>query len=282
MPRRESFYDVIDAAIEDVTINGFDSGERIEFWRNRIREAMGKALPSQSHLQDILRESMIRTYRRLIERGEIVKYHSGISRFTLQKVRPHMRAELDRRIMAAANLIKLNRETAITKTLQRFTGWSTSIPAGGSRVVKKRDTKMEIRKALTSQPFEERRVLIDQGHKLTASLNNILAVDGKAIALKWHSHWRQAGYNYRPDHKERDEHIYMMRDNWAQRDGLVKVGADGYYDEITSVAEEPFCRCYAEYIYNIRSMPKDMVTKKGVEALAEARAKIAATMRKAA
>ena len=117
-------------------------------------------------------------------------------------------------------------------------------------------------------------MLIDQGHKLVASLNNVLAVDGKAIALIWHSHWRQAGYKYRPDHKERDEQVYMLRDNWAQEKGFVKVGKSGYYDEITSVGEEPFCRCYAQYLYNIGSVPKELLTKKGADALAEARAEI--------
>jgi hypothetical protein len=42
------------------------------------------------------------------------------------------------------------------------------------------------------------------------------------------------------------------------------------------VAEEPFCRCYAEYIYTLGKMPRAMLTKKGADALANARAAIKA------
>ena len=37
--------------------------------------------------------------------------------------------------MASAKLIKLNRDAAIERTLQRFSGWSTSIPVGGTAEV---------------------------------------------------------------------------------------------------------------------------------------------------
>jgi hypothetical protein len=60
---------------------------------------------------------------------------------------------------------------------------------------------------------------------------------------------------------------------------LVKPGPDGYYDDITKVGEEVSCSCQAEWIYGLRSLPEDMLTKKGEESLAEARAKIAAMKR---
>jgi hypothetical protein len=89
--------------------------------------------------------------------------------------------------------------------------------------------------------FDERRVLVDQGHKLISAINRTVAEEGNAIAGTWHSHWRQAGYDYREDHKERDDHVYAIRGNWAIKDGLMKVGPAGYSDEITQAAEEPFC-----------------------------------------
>ena len=157
----------------------------------------------------------------------------------------------------------LNRQAMIDKTAQRFTGWASSIPPGGSEAVGTRETVGEIRKALGQLPFEERRVMIDQGHKLVGDINNIVAVAGGAIALTWHSHWRQAGYNYREDHKERDGHTYAIRGNWALDKGLMKRGPDGYSDEITSPGEEVLCRCSAQYLYNLRDLPDDMVTVAG-------------------
>ena len=189
--------------------------------------------------------------------------NKGVERFTIERIKPSLRAELDRRILASASLIRLNRDAAIEKTIQRFQGWATSIPKGGSGAVAKRETKDDIRKSLAQLPFEERRVLIDQGHKLTSSISEILATDGGAIAGVWRSHWRQSGYDYRVDHKDRDEKVYTVRDNWAMQAGLMKVGRAGYTDDITKPGEEVFCRCYYSYLYHLRDLPASMLTAKG-------------------
>lgn len=238
---RRTFQRVITEAVADLEVHGYDSQQRLEFWLGEIRRAAIEAMTPPHLLEKALNETLLSIYRRLIENGQIVQLHPGVARFTIERVRPQLRAALDRRIMASANLIKLNREQAIAKTVQRFSGWATSIPAGGSEAVERREVKKDIRKALAQLPFEERRVLIDQGHKLRASLSEILAVDGGAVALIWRSHWRQAGYNYRVDHKERDGKVYTLRGNWAIERGLMKAGPAGYYDDITAVGEEIFC-----------------------------------------
>ena len=276
MPTGNSFYDVLTRAIADMVEHGFDSAERVNFWTQQIKEAAERTTRSAAQMEQMLRDGLAMIYKRMVEKGQLVQFHKGVARFTLERVRPALRAELDRRIMASANLIKLNREQAIAKTLQRFQGWSTSLPAGGSDVASKAGAKEDIRKSLAGLPFEERRVLIDQGHKLRSSLSDILAKDGAAIAATWHSHWRQANYNYREDHKERDGLVYALRGCWALEQGLIKAGPAGYADEITQPAEEPFCRCYFTYIYHLRSVPKDMLTSKGETALADAKAKVAA------
>jgi hypothetical protein len=155
------------------------------------------------------------------------------------------------------------------KEFANFAGWSTSIPVGGSETTSRRETGKEIRKSLSQLPFEDRRVLIDQGHKLTASINAVVAQEGGAIALTWRSHWRQVGYDYREDHKDRDDKVYAIRGSWALQQGMMKPGSAGYYEDVTAVGEEIFCRCWAEYIYSLRSLPEDMLTKKGAEALAQ-------------
>ncbi len=260
---RQTFYDVVTEAVADLSAHGFDSIDRVAYWQERLREAALRDMTSVSQMEEQLRAGMGAIYRRMVENGGALKYHQGVSRFMLERLRPQLRAELDRRIMASAELIKLNRQSAMTKTLQRFAGWASSVPKGGSDTVDKNDEKNNVKKALKQLPFEERRVLIDQGHKLTASINETIARDGGALAIRWHSHWRQAGYNFRKDHKERDGLVYLLKDSWAKKAGLIKVGKAGYYEDITAVAEEPFCRCYATYLYNLRDLPKELLTKKG-------------------
>lgn len=268
---RENLQDVITAAVADVTEHGYDNPERIAAWMTRIRQAATASLVPEHELAQVLQSTMRAIYTRLVERGRISKFHPGAARFTIDKVRPQLRAELDRRILASANLIKLNRAEAIEKTLRRFSGWATSVPVGGSGAVDRRDVKDNIRKSLTQLPFEERRVLIDQGHKFTSALNETIATGGGAIACVWRSRWRQAGYDYREDHKERDGLVYAIRGNWAIERGLMKLSPNGYVDQITKPGEEVFCRCSYEYIYNLRDLPTEMLTTKGKAELARVR-----------
>ena len=263
MARGESFYDVLTLAVADLAEHGYDSEERLAYWQRRILEAADGALKSPAEMERTLRAALEEVYRRLVEKEGILKRHPGVARFTLAQVTPALRRELDRRIMASAELIRLNRAKAIEQTLQRFSGWATSIPPGGSGVVDRVETKANIRKALAQLPFEERRVAIDQGHKFAANLNEILATQGNAIAGVWSSHWRQAGYDYREDHKERDGRVYAVRGNWALQAGLTKSGPAGYVDDITRPGEEIFCRCSYVYLYNLRDLPPEMLTVKG-------------------
>ena len=275
MPKGDSYFDVVNRAVDDVVKHGFDSMDRIKFWEERITAAAQKAMGSTAHMEKLLRDGLVSMYRKLVENGDIAKYHPGVSRFTIDKLRPKLHSELERRILASANLIKLNRTRMVTQTLQRFSGWATSVPAGGSKTQKKRDEAAKLKKPLKSLPYEQRRVLIDQGHKFTGALNEIIAVDGGAIAGRWHSHWRTPGYDYREDHKDRDQKVYAVRGNWALKAGLMKAGPAGFYDKITAVGEEPFCRCYMTWLYNLRDLPPDMVTAKGATELANVRKKLA-------
>lgn len=257
-----SYDEILSAAISDFERYGYDSTARLERWRKLLE---GAALAQSKH-NGIDAEDMKRRLKTIFSRevtnGGLFRRHA-VSKFTIDKVKPALRRELERRMMASAQLIKLNREEMIAATSRRFSGWATSIPAGGSEAIEKRETAGEIKKALKQLPYTERRVMIDQGAKFTASLNDILATEGGAIAAIWHSRWRAAGYSgYRKAHKERDKKIYVLRGNWAMEKGLMKLGGRQYTDEITMVGEEINCSCVYEYLYSINDLPKEMQTDK--------------------
>lgn len=275
---KSRFDQTVDEAVDEMARTGFVSAERLAYWEERIRRAAEAERPG-ARMEDILRDFLARSYDKMLARGVDPKLHKGIARWTLEKVRPELRAELDRRIMASANLIRLNKKKRVEETLQRFSGWSTSIPPGGSAEPEKRDAKDRIKKPIASLPFEERRCLTDQGHKLFSSLNNIVAEGGGAIAVVWHSRWRQPGYNFRAEHKERDGLVYGIRGAWSYEKGLTKKPDAGWYDEVTAFAEEPYCRCSGQYVYSLRELEKiapDVLTTKGRAALDDARAQIKA------
>lgn len=279
MSAKSDYARTVDEAVNFFAERGFASEADLKFWEEKIRRAAEAAMGPRAKMEDLLRDVLRAAYEKMLTPGVSVKLHPGIGRFTLEKVKPELRAELDRRIMAAANLIRIKRRTRIEETLARFSGWATSVPAGGSGETDKREEKAKVKKPLASLPFEERRVLTDQGHKLFSSLNEITATGGGAIAAIWHSRWRQPNYDYRPDHKERDLRVYLIRDSWAISQGLVKKAGLDFIDEVSRPAEEPFCRCSYQYLYALPALQRvapDALTKLGEAKLAAARAKVAA------
>jgi hypothetical protein len=257
------FWSVLKEAVDDFARNGFGNTERLNYWMGRLRDAAQRYLPPHTG-RDLINRTLGTVYKRLLSKTALSKYHNHAGEFpNLSEV---AKRQLTARIHASADLIRLNREQAIEQTLRRFSGWASSVPAGGAeRSIKRNEVKSHIGKPLRSASYEERRMLIDQGHKLVANVNRTIADDNGAIAMIWHSHWRQPGYDYREDHKERDLLVYAIRGNWAFQQGLMKAGKAGYLDEITQPAEEPYCRCFGQYLYDIADLPDDMLTQKGLE-----------------
>ena len=265
----KTFTRTVREAVKFFLRNGYTSRQELEQWQSIIRQAAESE--TDDDYMGMVSERLRKTYDLQVSKAGALERHKGLSRFTLNYMEPKLRSELDRRILASADLIKLNRTAAINKTVQRFSGWATNIPVqdyvGGGLSPSSRSGVNyncdHIQKSAQQVDYEARRVMIDQSHKLIANIDNIIATSNNAIAAEWHSHWRQAGYDYREDHKERDKQVYLIRGNWAQKNGYVKAGPAGYLDAITQPGEEVFCRCYVTYLYNLRSIPEDMLTQKG-------------------
>lgn len=269
-----TYWEVLTAAVNDVAQHGYDSQERVDYWAEQIRQAAERSLKSPEQIEVMVREAMMNVFRKSVDLGGALRANPGVKAFTIEQVRPALRAELNRRVAASLDLIKVNRPQAIAKTQQRFRGWATSVPPGGTKDVEKLKQKQDFRKALAQLPFEERRVVIDQSQKLFSSINSTIAVNGGAIGGIWHSHKYQAGYDGRPAHNARDGEFFLVRDSWAHQAGLVKPAKNGYTDDIEQPAQLPYCKCSWQYVFSLRTVPVVCLTDKGQAALDEARRKI--------
>ncbi|MFM1282710.1 hypothetical protein [Yersinia enterocolitica] len=258
--RSRTLYEVLTDAVNYYINHGWDTEKSLLDWCRKLRVAARRETPDD----DVARKHLTAIYSRLVIHGGALREQpaDGPQKVTLDKLKPEFRKELDKRIFASANLIKLNREQAIEKTLQRFQGWVTSIPPDGMSDVDRKARKVEFQKSIKDMGFISRRVAIDQGHKLASNVKYLLAVQSGAIAFRWHSNWRRPGYDYRVDHKDRDEVIYLLRGSWADEQGLIKP-VNGYYDEITAAGEEVFCSCRVFPIYAPQKLPEEFLTEKG-------------------
>ena len=213
-------------------------------------------------------------YRRVTPQG---KLKGGASLIALARMQPKLLALRDTRISESMRLIEKNRAQTLESVSDMFQGWASSLPPQGTRPELVRETRNAIkREALAALQFKERRVLIDQSHKLRGNIDDTIAIDGGAIAQRWHSNWRQAGYKYRKEHKIRDGKVYLIRDSWAIKAGLIKAdprlqAGEQYSDQIDRPGELVFCRCYCQNIYALRDLPEDMLTERGKKELARVR-----------
>lgn len=277
-----TYYEVLTAALNDVADKGYQSPEQVDYWAQQLKEAAERSMKSIAEVEVMVRDAMGRIFQKQVVNGAVLRVNPGVSKFTLEMIKPALHQELSNRIAASIDLIKLNRTKAIEEQTQRFKGWATSVPTGGtpttgSRKLDKPAQKADLRKSLKQLPFVERRVLIDQGQKLFAAIDTTVAVNGGAIAGEWQAHGaHQRGYDGRPAHTARDGKIFLVRDSWAHEAGLVKPNSNGYTDEVEQPAEFIFCRCRWVHKFSLRSLPTDMLTEKGKTALAEARKKILA------
>jgi hypothetical protein len=265
-------------AVNYFTRHGYTSERALDQWTARLTAAAQGALLSPAeanaqiarHLSAIYSRAMRRLPKHLRELQSRVGHRMGPELFyrrlsSLPELGVKMRNEFERRIAASADLVKLGREEATATAIRRFRGWASSIPAGGTPAVAKQAVE-PIVKEFRKLRFEP--VKVDQGRKLTQALSSTVAEGTGAIAAVWHSNWRQLHYNFRPEHKERDLQVYTVRDNWAELRGLMKPGPAGYTDEITQPAEEPRCRCWYQYVYNLDRLPDEMLTERGKRTLA--------------
>ena len=269
-----NFFKVLTEAIDDFVEHGFSSQQQLEDWLARLRESAKASMVPEYVLQRSLTKALKDAYNRSVNPKTLAKVHPGVSLYTIENIKPKLRAELDRRILASANLITLNRQASIARTLQRFAGWSTSIPKGGTDVAKRKEVKQSIRRCIAGLPFEERRVVIDQAHKLSVAVSDIVAVDGGAIVAKWQHVREGGGYQARPAHEERSGTLYVIRGSWADKAGYIK--GLPYSDTVEQPAELINCRCRWIYGFTLRDVPVKNRTAKGMEALLEARNKLRA------
>src|SRR5258708_1820487 len=99
---RKTFSQLLSDAIADLAATGFVSPERIEEWVTRLRNAAESEIGPDTLIDEQTKARLGAIFDRLVESDRLAKVVPGVTRFTLSMVKPHLRAELDRRIWANA------------------------------------------------------------------------------------------------------------------------------------------------------------------------------------
>lgn len=256
-------------ALREFADYGYTSETDLQDWLMRLQFTLEREMPTDRATLKAISTTLEAIFNREIRTG-IERRVPGVERYTIDQVAPELRAELSRRIYAAADLIRINKAAAMAKTLQRFSGWASSVPqsaANSRKPLQTRDIATEILKPIKQLRFEHRRVAIDQGAKLSAAVSHVVAMGQGAIACVWHDRGeKDRSYDARPAHLARSGKLFLVRDSWAMDGGLIRRGALPYYDDLEDPAAQlPFCSCYVTWIVSPREMPDTTLTRKGRE-----------------
>ena len=259
-----SYYQVLSAAVEDVLSKGYCGPTQIGLWQQRLKDSIEETFKGDSSVT--LARTLSNAFERLIVRRGIARFHVGLSASTFGRLEPVLRNELVDRLLGAQALLRLREEEATLSSLRKFSGWAMTIPRGGAKPFERALKKAEIKKPLASLPFESGRAIAAQGEALQVAFNEIISREGKALCAEWHSRWRQPGYAYRDDHKDRDLKFFAFKDSWAAKQGLLVPLPS--VDSVTFPGQERGCRCFHRYFYTLESLPREVLSSRGLLALA--------------
>lgn len=265
MARRKAFQTVLTEAVADLRKYGFDSKARLQRWVRELRRAADRQTGDEASLEHELKRALKKIYTKQVTHGALSRAH-GIPAYTVKKLSPTLQRELSRRILAATDLITLNRHRSVEQTLQRFSGWATAQTPGSVSPEKIRAIKADIAKSIRQQPFEKRRVIIDQTAKLNSNLNYLTATNNKAIAVEWDANARRPHYNHRKEHLARDGKVFVLKEGWAYQEGFITKGA-ALYEEVDGFGVAPFCQCRGRYLYHLDQLPDELLSTKARTAL---------------
>lgn len=236
-------------------------------WLQQLRNAVVQSQPSDSTIRRQVSRWLTSRFNSALTKAHLARTVPQVTKFTVDSIEPQLRAELDRRILQSIDLIKLDRDQRVAQTMHRFAGWLSSMPPGGTAAPIVRKHGAEVLKPTLRQRFEQRRVEIDQGHKLMAAVDNAVGQAAGAIAGMWQDRGvRDKSYDARPEHLARSGKIFVVRGSWADLKGLIK-HPNGYTDQIEQPAELPFCSCKYIWLSSLSSLPPAMLTERGRAAL---------------
>lgn len=225
----------------------------------RLSAALSQWNGSTKSPRDIVERALTADFKKAVKAERLEKSHKGISHFTLTHLTPKARDLLHQSILKNVDLIVLSKQSAEALTLRRFSSWYVSADTS-----KRADSiAANILKPIYNTDYENRRLLNDQGHKLIAAVNNAIATDAGAIAMKWHQNWtanpRNKGTSHQTNHKQFDNKVYVIRTNnpWVEK-GVLHKGTREYLEDLgTMPAHEINCVCSGTYYYSLHALYRD-------------------------
>lgn len=206
--------------------------------------------------------------------------HKGLAKARLTDLKPKFRKELEKRVALSFNLIK-NKDNEVKQELaSRFLNWITidSKEVRGDSTSKQSLLNfLDFAKEAGVAQRHSRFVIEDQTRKMLASFDDLIAKENGAIGGFWKNRKDKRvvgnpkglypkGNRAHNDHWNREDQFYILKNSWAYKQKLV---TGNIYEDLEDggVGVAIGCRCRLVYVYDLRDVPYEHLTKKGKEAI---------------
>lgn len=276
MNQREVFKKTLDWVQEriDKGILNKTSADLIEEAMGMLRNEVSQYLAKNRKEKDVLnyiKGGYETFYSQTSKEGKITKT-------SLKDLRPQFKKELENRVQNSINYIKNKDNETKQRLASKLMTWLTvdSKEVRGNTTSKQSLLNfLDFAKENDIAENHAKFILEDQTRKMIANLDLIVASENGAIGGIWRNRKDKRvvgnpnglypkGTPSHNDHWTREGVFYVFKDSWAKKRGLVK---GEIYENLEDggVAVAIGCRCRLEMIYDIRDVPKENLTKKGVK-----------------
>ena len=254
-----AFLKLLREAAKHFTQHGYTSQADINHWRVRLLTAAEQHLdPEDAHRR--IGRTLSNAFYRAIGAGRIAKKHGGVHRWSIERLEPKLKDELQRRIFASQELVEGDKRIALERIQNRFLGLATA----GANPGEAQAAASAIGKAARDAKASARMVAVDQTKKMVTAMDEVIAEDGGSIGGVWNAMW-DIERKHRPEHAARHGKFYVRRASWADSQGLLK-HPNGYMDQEDMPGTLINCRCEYDYIYDLADVPDEFLTVKGRKA----------------
>lgn len=252
------------------------SGDLLEEGQGMLRNEIGNHFKTIRNPKEIY-NFVNKGYSSFLKEAQ--SNHKGITKASINDLKPKFRKEIEDRVKISFNLMKNQEDELKQKIASRFINWVSidSKEVRGNTTSKQSLLNfLDFAKENSIAEDHAKFILQDQTRKMIANLDDLVARENNAIGGIWHNRqdrrvvgnpqgiYPHAESKAHGNHWEREGKFYIFKDSWAYQKGYVK---GELYDNLEDggVGVAIGCRCRLEFIYDLRDVPYENLTKKGKE-----------------
>lgn len=198
------------------------------------------------------------------KREALLKHNKGLQSYHIKDLSPKFEREYRKRIEESLALISTQNEENMQKLRHRLLNWVTQ--------PNQDKTLAQLTKIPTNK--RTRFILRDQNNKLESALDSIIADNLGAIAMQWKTR-NDARVVGNPSGKyPKVTNPKMHGNHWQRKDQFYiidkRIRPYVKFKEIADFEDGGAgiaigCRCYCNYFYDLRDLPRDQLTQKGID-----------------